>query len=634
MWNREARSYSAWLSRLKRNPHLQTIALICILVLALITRMSYVDVIGHNDLTLFFAPWGQAVLDDGLLNIYADGKVDYPPVYPALLGLLAAVRQALNEQVSLILLLKIFPILSELALIALAHYLLRTSITASLVIPLLLAVHPGLIVTTAFWGQTDAIMVLLLTICLIALQKRRTRLAWFIFAIAMLTKFQAIVLLPLLFVLTLRRYGFRALVVSMVIATVTGFTVLILFWSGSGIRALQPYTGAVGGFSILSVNAYNIWHFANPSLWTWHPPLLHTAVSDILTIVGSVTYRQAGLFLLGVYTLLICFTAWKNADEEYEWTWAGALYFGFFMLPTQMHERYLYPALIFLFLAAGRDRRFWWVILPLSVTYTYNVIIPTQAPFYWAGVNILFILGDISLIVAALNMVLLMLTTYYVLTPKHARSQQSVVLRLLHIAVIGLVLAAGMLVVKPIDVPASATPVDATLDNSIRLIGYELDRQGGELNLTLYWTAFVHNNHDYTIFVHAMQGDQRLSQIDERPQDGRYPVYRWFNNDVVITQHTLTLPFSWSQPDFLWVGLYDPATMARAEVSSDGQEQSDGALRLPAWSTPVFRSNICSSGAADWTGLVNAGMQPLPAVLWNTSMESTNLSVAASERRS
>jgi hypothetical protein len=64
---------------------------------------------------------------------------------------------------------------------------------------------------------------------------------------------------------------------------------------------------------------------------------------------------------------------WRQAKEPREFIWATALMLGFFMLPTQIHERYLYPAVTLAVFAATQDRRMWIVALGLAATYTYNL---------------------------------------------------------------------------------------------------------------------------------------------------------------------------------------------------------------------------------------------------------------------
>src|SRR3972149_9244 len=53
--------------------------------------------------------------------------------------------------------------------------------------------------------------------------------------------------------------------------------------------------------------------------------------------------------------------------------WALALlFFGFFMLPTEIHERYIVPAAVFVALLAPLSRRGAWLFAGVTLTATVN----------------------------------------------------------------------------------------------------------------------------------------------------------------------------------------------------------------------------------------------------------------------
>ena len=52
--------------------------------------------------------------------------------------------------------------------------------------------------------------------------------------------------------------------------------------------------------------------------------------------------------------------------------------FAFYLLPVSSHERYLYPLLGFLLPVALIDRRWLWLYVPISITFTLNLL--TVAP--------------------------------------------------------------------------------------------------------------------------------------------------------------------------------------------------------------------------------------------------------------
>src|SRR5260221_188347 len=86
--------------------------------------------------------------------------------------------------------------------------------------------------------------------------------------------------------------------------------------------------------------------------------------------------------MLGLYTLLICVHAYRQADKPREFVWAAAQYVGFFMLPTEIHERYLYMGAVLCLIAVVQDRRLWWVALGLAYTLSFNLLNVAE-PLHW-----------------------------------------------------------------------------------------------------------------------------------------------------------------------------------------------------------------------------------------------------------
>jgi Gpi18-like mannosyltransferase len=544
--------------------------LFLILLLALAMRVGYLETMGHNDLIVYNLAWAQSIREYGLFQVYADQETaNYPPLYMTLLGMISLFSPLNESNPSTLVFFKLLPLLGELALLAVIYYLLHPRPILYWFIPFILAVHPGLIATTAFWGQVDALLVLLLTLSLFALNHSRPLLSVAFFVLALLTKFQAVVLLPILVVLGVRRYGWRKTFILGVAGLSIIFVFILPFALGSGwTNALRPYFGAVDTYPATTVNAFNLWHVLNPLNWMSHPPLIFEMISDGQPVFGPFTAKHLGLALLAGYTLILCSIMWKRYRESREFVWATAMYVGFFMLPTQIHERYLLPAVVFSLIAVAQERRLWPVALGLSLTYTYNVIVPTHAPFYWFDSNLLFVFGDVSLYIALLNIILLVLCIGIVID----RWRKFALIP--GLAAIGVFVVAGFSIIEPDRLPAAATPLNARLGDALALEGYMLDKQATEWIVTLYWRALAHTNDDYTIFVHADgSNNQRLSQKDEKPQGGAYPTWRWYHNRLVVTEHVLALP---EEPiSTIYTGLYLPDTLQNLPVNQNGQLMPD-----------------------------------------------------------
>ena len=265
-----------------------------------------------------------------------------------------------------------------------------------------------MIVTTAFWGQTDSILTLFLILTIIALNRNQSRMCWIWFAITLLMKFQGIVLLPMVGILSLRRFGLRS--------TINGFLVgFLLFsvvyapfilWSGFD-KAMRPYVGAVDYNTVLTANAFNLWFLVTPSIWRLLPNDLRLIPADTALVLGMFTAKQIGLWLLGSYALLtMIFMRWQFIKRR-EYLWATALYLAFFMLPTQIHERYLFPATVLSLIAIIQDRRMWIIALPLIFTYTCNIVALPREHFIWLGLDLQVLLHGWALASGTINLVCL-----------------------------------------------------------------------------------------------------------------------------------------------------------------------------------------------------------------------------------
>lgn len=132
--------------------------------------------------------------------------------------------------------------------------------------------------------------------------------------------------------------------------------------------------------------------------------------------------------------------------------------------------------------------------------------------------------------------------------------------------------------------------VDATWDDKIRLLGYDLDAPnydpGQEIDMDLYFEALDEMDTNYTVFVHLLgptnpAGDAMWAQSDSEPCDRLVPTSKWQAGEVI--QHRVRLPIPKDAPtaDYrLEVGFYELETMARLPVTSASEGAKDNAVAL------------------------------------------------------
>jgi tetrahydromethanopterin S-methyltransferase subunit D len=134
---------------------------------------------------------------------------------------------------------------------------------------------------------------------------------------------------------------------------------------------VQAYVGAVERFPLLTNKAYNLWY-----LVTWGGNGY-----DVGQGIGPLSYRTIGLLLTGLATALVMIVLLRRNDLATRLECAALLALAFFLLPTQIHERYLFLALAFLALRCVSAPS----LLPLYLVFSLNAtlnIIGTLSGFY------------------------------------------------------------------------------------------------------------------------------------------------------------------------------------------------------------------------------------------------------------
>jgi Gpi18-like mannosyltransferase len=367
------------------------IALVPILILALGLRVIFVPELAYRGDIEHFAIWTRLMGQYGMLDFYNPQHrfADYDRVYPALstlsFGIISPLYGDIGDEaiaardVRFLAMIKGLPILCELIMIAAAYWWLIDRRGLRIVIAGLLAIHPALIATSAWWGQQDAAFTLFLVLSVMALNRNKPILAWVMFAMSVLFKQPALVLGPLLFIVTFRRYGLIKLIQGGLISAALIIIPTIPFAMTSGVtESLSPFLRAGDVFPYVSNNAYNTW-------WAWatikqgkNLGFPDEKFADKLPILPEVSttlsYKTVGLSAFALFVLALMVVMWRQAAQPLEFVWATTLLLGFFMLPTQVHERYLYPAVVLALFAAAQDKRLWILAIGLGITYTYNAL--------------------------------------------------------------------------------------------------------------------------------------------------------------------------------------------------------------------------------------------------------------------
>lgn len=481
-----------------------------ILALALVARLPYLNHLGSTGDFDYNLNWGNALYQYNF-EFYRVTESNHPPIYPIMNALTKAVAEIQGIKDFLkdvgyndIIRIKTPAMVSELLLILVAAYWLRNERYLRWTIPLLLALHPGLIILSALWPQSDPVYTLFLVLAIFMLRREKPSIAWIFFSLALLTKFQSVALAPLMVILTLRRFPLRKAITAPMLGGLIFLIVMGLFIVGSGFElAIRPYYGASFDlFAVTTANAFNIWMVIEPGYWIG---ALGTFGPDDKGpwLIEAISFRQLGYLMLGTYTLLICGIIWRRAKEPREFVWAAALFFGFFMLPTQMHERYLYPGVVMTILAIAQDRRLVLAALGTTISFTMNLISGLVYPYAWIGSALVWLTGLSMSRYALINLLLFIDVSLAAIFRRIPRS-----LFLAQRLTLAAVFLSFILVINPPPVdPAELNPNMQHLDNvtvnGARLFGYYIESEENDYKVTLYWYA---DRPIYDLYVARLDG--------------------------------------------------------------------------------------------------------------------------------
>lgn len=228
----------------------------------------------------------------------------------------------------------------------------------------LYAIAPPLWINFAWWGQVDALLILPMVAAVVLFDRAGGRWSWVCWALALLIKPQAIILAPLMFVVTLRRHGCRGLAQGGgLAAAILALAATPLVLAGQSDGLYQATAGSVGRFPAATARAYNLWYLVTQG----------RNVSDLVEF-GGLSFRMIGLLLVGGATGIVTLALLRRSDGLLRAAGAAALALAFFCLPTQIHERYAFLSLAFLALCIAANRWFYLPFLVITVNATINIL--------------------------------------------------------------------------------------------------------------------------------------------------------------------------------------------------------------------------------------------------------------------
>ena len=341
------------------------IVLALIFTLALAVRLYLLPLQNDDDdIFTFLIPWTERALKHGVWMIYDLGSQDmHPPLNYYLLWMSGKLYQAFfavspggaldPPSLPLMMLIKLPNLICDLliGLIVFLAVLKRTSFGLAVTILCLYLFNPAIIWEAAFVGQFEAIQTIFILLAVVLLYVGKVEISWAALALAALTKPQGLILIPLIGFASLLMFpASRLLRAGMAALAVTFVVLLPWILSGRMSDIFELFGGFVDSHPWITLNAANLWALVS-SIWDQGFQIGSGDVSgtvlfddgEPLQILPFLTYKQVGLALFAIAYAFALTCIIKRRDGMTLLLTAAFVFFAFFMLPTQMTERYLFP---------------------------------------------------------------------------------------------------------------------------------------------------------------------------------------------------------------------------------------------------------------------------------------------------
>lgn len=370
------------------------------LFLAVVLNVLLATGTGHGGDVGFWVDW----ISQLQLKGYAELQANYPPLYIHWLWILAqgyAAFEIAPAAGDLLRMLANTPVLvAHLILIRMVDTFLRESGANDQQWRFAIAftvLNPALLLDGPLWGQVDLIFCTFIVFALHSLISGRYLLLSFpLLAIALLTKFQTISVLPVILALLWHQRKAPRLWQGLLFAGAISLLLLLPYLlAGSAFSMFeQAYLKASSLYPLATMNATNLWYLLDLN---FRPDTI-SLLSPDSTASGlglALTPKWLGLGSCALWCLYLLIDSLKHNDEERLWRNAILCATGFFVLLPGMHERYLVPAVVIALVAAARHPALRLHAIALSLLSAANIIIILQPqhgllPYTISAATVLF----------------------------------------------------------------------------------------------------------------------------------------------------------------------------------------------------------------------------------------------------
>lgn len=334
------------------------------LVIALIFSLAVRIIIassveGHSTDINCFKSWASMAYEGGLKSFYtAEAFTDYPPGYIYVLWFIGFIRSIFNIDYYSTLytvIIKLPAILCDILSGIFVYKFIekRTNSSLALTLSFLYLINPAVILNSAAWGQVDSVFTLFVLAYIYFISEKKLLPACISFTLGALIKPQTVIFTPILLlylykILFMDKTDIKASLKDIAISALSSiallFVLLLPFASRFNFMpVIEQYISTLSSYKYASVNAYNvfalfggIWRdVSEPFLFIPYSVWTYIVVFAILFVCGYkyIKDKENSMFLIAAFIISALFTC-----------------------AAKMHERYIFPAMLFLLFAFAQKK--------------------------------------------------------------------------------------------------------------------------------------------------------------------------------------------------------------------------------------------------------------------------------------
>ena len=342
------------------------------LTIILLTAFAVRGYFGMQDVAFWFdvncfKSWADATSYYGLNGMYHSGMfLDYPPGYMYVLRLTDIVQYIFGlDYYSVIytFIIKLPAILADLAGAVLIYRMARERLGEKwgLFLCACYAFGPGLIFTSSIWGQIDSFYTLLMVLALYCISKDDVVKAAVVYAMALITKPQALLFGPVLFFWVVSKKDWKIFFKAVGIGLACMWLFALPFGQSlSPLWLINLYKNTFNGYRYFTVNGYNLYMLMGLN---WKGLAGVPGAESINTVVIMVCFA------------FCAFAYFRQKDNSKIFSTALVFITVFFSFCTMMHERYMHPAVILAMISfiLTKNKAYFGIFLTASAANYLNV---------------------------------------------------------------------------------------------------------------------------------------------------------------------------------------------------------------------------------------------------------------------